>query len=179
MAVPDGIFFDEKEMLAMGWPLGVVQMLRRVFESDAVNLQVEIDNNTASIVILQANKANKISSAVLGNIVSQLSDGDIQDSGVASSQVTTNASDITTLNTVVANKVDKVGSAVLDNIATLLANGNIQDSGFKTSDLVMIVGTGNPNTIVTSNESRQFFDTAGGIQYNNPAVGVNTGWVAI
>ena len=48
MAEPDGIFFDEKEMLAMGWPFGVVQMLRRVFESDAVNLQAEIDANSGS-----------------------------------------------------------------------------------------------------------------------------------
>ena len=175
----DGSFFDEKQMLDLGWPLNVVQALRRVFESDAVNLQTQIDDNATNITDLQADKANKISSAVVDNLISQLADGDIKDTGIASSQVTDNADDISTLQTVVTNKVDKVGSATLDNIATLLANGNIQDSGFNPSDLVMIVGTGDPNTVVTSNEARQFFDTAGGIQYNNPNVGVNTGWVAI
>ena len=65
MAVPDGIFFDEKAMLAQGWPFGVVQMLRRVFESDAVNLQEEIDANSDSITELQNDKANKIRLLIL------------------------------------------------------------------------------------------------------------------
>lgn len=168
----DGIFFDEKQMLSLGWPLNVVQALKRVFESDAAILQDEIDS-------LNEIKADKINPFTEDNIVSQDDTGNIKDSGVAASQVTTNASDISTLQTVVTNKVDKVGSATLDNIATLLANGNIQDSGFNPLDLVMIVGTGNPNGVVTSNQSRQFFDTAGPTQYNNPNVGVNTGWVAI
>jgi len=175
----DGIFFDEKQMLSLGWPLNVVQALRRVFESEAVNLRIQIDANTGAIVVLQNEKADKIDTPTIGNIVSQDATGNIQNSGVAASQVTDNASDISTIQTVVLNKVDKVGGATLDNISTLLANGNIKDSGFSISDLVMIVGTGNPNGIITANESKQFFDTAGATQYNNPNSGVNTGWVAI
>ena len=176
MAAPDGIFFDEKAMLAMGWPFGVVQMLRRVFESDAVNLQTEIDANSDNIFTLQADKANKIDPATVDNIVIQLADGDIADSGVDIDQIGINTSSITDIEN---DKADKISSPTTGNLISQDAGGNIQDAGVDISDLVMIVGTGNPNGAVTSNNARQFFDTAGGVQYNNPAVGVNTGWVAI
>jgi hypothetical protein len=175
----DVVFFDEKEMLNLGWPLHIIEALRRVFESDAESLQAEIDNNSLLITGLQDDKANKIASAVTGNIISQLADGDIQDSGVAASQVTTNATDIGTLSTVVSNKVDKVGSATLDNVATLLANGNIQDSGQKLSDYVIIIGTGSPESAVTANQSKLYIDDAVPTQYFNPVPGNNTGWVAL
>ena len=168
----DGVFFDEKQMLALGWPFDVVQAIRRVFESDAVQLQAEI-------VILGNIKADKITPPTLNNLVSQDTEGNIKDAGIASTQVTGNASAITALQIVVTNKVDKVSGATLGNIATLLTGGNIADSGFSPADLVMIVGSGNPEGSVTSNQSRQFFDTAGSTQYNNANVGVSTGWVAI
>lgn len=46
----------------------------------------------------------------------------------------------------------------------------------------MIVGTGTPESSVTSNSSRQYYDTAGAVGlrfYVNSTVGVDTGWVAI
>lgn len=161
----DGIFFDEKQMLDLGWPLNVVRALKRVFESDAATLQSEIDDNSSAITVLQDDKANKIDSATVDNIVTQLSGGDIKDSGIAVS--------------VIAAKADKITSPTNNNLITQDGTGNIQDAGVDISDLVMIVGTGSPEGIVTSNNARQFFDTTGGIQYNNSTVGVNTGWVAI
>lgn len=54
--------------------------------------------------------------------------------------------------------------------------------GAAINNSVMIVGTGAPNGNVTSNDSRQYFDTAGAAGarfWVNPDVGENTGWVAI
>ena len=158
----DGIFFDEKQMLSLGWPLSVVQAIKRVFEADAVNLQIEIDGNTTSILINTANIATNT-----GNISTN------------ATNIATNSSDITSLSLVVANKVDKVSGAVLDNVATLLANGNIQDSGKKLSDYVIIIGTGAPEGVVTANQSKLYIDDAVPTQYFNPVPGNNTGWVAL
>ena len=154
MAV-DGIFFDEKRMLGLGWPLDVVEAIKRVFEADAVTLSIKVSANEIAIAQLDLD--------VAANTLS----------------IATNTSDISTLQTVVTNKVDKVGSATLDNIATLLANGNIADSGVKVSDLTVIIGTGAPNGVVTSNQSRLYIDDAVPTQYFNANVGVNTGWVAL
>lgn len=44
---------------------------------------------------------------------------------------------------------------------------------------VMDVGVVDPNGVVTSNNSRQYFNSVTGKQWNNPLVGVNTGWVLI
>ena len=43
----------------------------------------------------------------------------------------------------------------------------------------MQVGTGSPVGVVTSNASRQYFDTTAGTLYCNAVVGADTGWVAI
>jgi len=48
----DGIFYDEKKLLAMGWPLDVVEAIRRIFESDAVNLEIRITANEIAIAAL-------------------------------------------------------------------------------------------------------------------------------
>ena len=47
-----------------------------------------------------------------------------------------------------------------------------------TADLVMIVGTGSPESVVVSNFSRQFFDATGGVLYCNAIAGTDIGWVA-
>jgi len=44
---------------------------------------------------------------------------------------------------------------------------------------VMDVGVVDPEGIVTANNSRQYFNSATGKQWNNPVVGANTGWVMI
>jgi len=144
----DGIFFDEKQMLNLGWPLNVVQALKRVFESDAALLQEEIDTNAEAIT-------------------------------VNSDDISTNTTNISTNADNIELKADKILSPTTSNLITQTTLGNIQDAGVNISDLVMIVGTGSPEGVVTSNNARQFFDTTAGIQYNNSIVGVNTGWVAI
>jgi hypothetical protein len=44
---------------------------------------------------------------------------------------------------------------------------------------IMQVGTGSPEGSVTSNKSRQYFDSSAGTLYINPAVGADSGWVAV
>ena len=44
---------------------------------------------------------------------------------------------------------------------------------------VMDVGVVDPEGIVTANNSRQYFNSVTGKQWNNPIVGANTGWVMI
>ena len=155
----DGIFYDEKKLLAMGWPLDVVEAIRRVFEADAVQLDIRITANTVAIVALDGrvttNEAN----------------------------ISTNTADIA-LNTqsildLETDKADKVSGATLDNVATLLANGNYQDSGVKLSDYVVIIGTGSPEGVVTANQSLKYIDSAVPTEYYNPVAGANTGWVAL
>jgi hypothetical protein len=43
----------------------------------------------------------------------------------------------------------------------------------------MQVGTGSPEGAVTSNKSRQYFDSAASTLYINPVIGADSGWVAI
>ncbi len=43
----------------------------------------------------------------------------------------------------------------------------------------MQVGSGSPESSVTANASRQYFDTTTGTLYCNPVVGALTGWVAV
>ncbi len=170
---------DVKELT--GWPDPLIEEWLNIIRN-SILIATGTDENSQGI----AGKADKISPATEDNLVSQDAGGNIKDSAIASSAITDNAqgvSDnaaaITSLQIVVINKVDKVGGATADNIASFVAGGNIQDTGFKISDLVMIVGTGNPNGSVISNQSRQFFDTAGSTLYANPNAGVNTGWVAV
>lgn len=44
---------------------------------------------------------------------------------------------------------------------------------------VMDVGTVDPEGVVTANNSRQYFNSVTGKQWNNPVAGANTGWVLI
>ena len=44
---------------------------------------------------------------------------------------------------------------------------------------LMQVGTGSPEGVITSNKSRQYFDSSANTLYINPDVGSDSGWVAI
>lgn len=92
--------------------------------------------------------------------------------------ISTNSGDITNLQN---NKANIIGTPTTNAIVTQTAGGDIQNSGDLISDLVPIVGTGNPNGVVTSNKSLQFIDDtpAGETLYFNTVVGQNTGWFAV
>jgi hypothetical protein len=155
MAAVDGIFFDEKRMLGLGWPLDVVEAIKRVFESDAVTLSIKV-------------AANELAIAINSNSISDNSD-----------DIILNSNAIIALALIVSDKIDKVSGATLDNFATLLANGNVQDSGLNASDFTVIIGTGSPEGVTASNQSKLYIDDAIPAQYFNPAIGTNTGWIAL
>lgn len=46
-------------------------------------------------------------------------------------------------------------------------------------ELSPILGTGNPNGVVTSNYSLKYIDTAVPTEYYNTAIGLDTGWIAL
>ncbi len=58
MAFPDGIFFDEKRMLQLGWPLDIIEAIRRIFETDAANLTLRVEANEEAIIVLNARVDN-------------------------------------------------------------------------------------------------------------------------
>lgn len=55
----------------------------------------------------------------------------------------------------------------------LITTANSLDRNF------MQVGTGSPEGVVTSNKSRQYFDSAANTLYVNPVVGADSGWTAV
>lgn len=65
--------------------------------SHAVVLGAEHDAEYDAIAVAIATKANKVTGATSGNLASLSATGDLQDSGVAATQISTNATDITTL----------------------------------------------------------------------------------
>ena len=155
----DGIFYDEKKLLAMGWPLDVVEAIRRIFEADAVTLEIRITANEIAIAALDV----------------RVTDNETNIADNAASILINSAAILDLEN----DKADKVSGATLDNVATLLANGNYQDSGVKLSDYVVILGTGSPEGAVTANQSLKYIDTNVPTEYYNPVAGANTGWVAL
>jgi len=67
--------------------------------SHAVVLGAEHDAEYNAIATAIATKANKVTGATNGNLASLSASGDLQDSGVAATQISTNASNISTLET--------------------------------------------------------------------------------
>ncbi len=92
--------------------------------------------------------------------------------------ISTNSGDITNLQN---NKANIIGLPTDNAIVIQTLGGDIQDSGDLISDLVPIVGTGNPNGVVTSNKSLQFIDDTAAAEtlYFNTVVGQNTGWFPV
>jgi len=79
--------------------------------------------------------------------------------GINSTDISSNTAGIgdnsTDISTLQSGKANKSAPATTNNIATLSGSGDLQDGGDLISDLVTIVGTGNPNGVVTSNKSLQ------------------------
>jgi len=107
--------------------------------TNATVLGAEHDTEYNAIQTAIATKANKVASPTTGNIASLTGTGDIQDSGVAASQVTTNASNIATNTADIATNTADI--ATLDTSVT-----NIEAGVTATVYTAESVGTGTSKT---------------------------------
>lgn len=162
----NGLFFDENELLSLGISLPTVEAIKRLLEKD-------VDDNTSDVAQNTADIATNTTD-IAANTVDITSN---------SSNISTNTSDIgnnaTDIGSLQSGKADKVIPTVVNNIALLDGTGNLVDSGLVIADLLTQNNAGNPNGVVTSNQSRLCVDTTGGQIYFNPVVGVNVGWIAV
>lgn len=72
--------------------------------------------------------------------------------------------------------VDWPDSVINDYTTTI---GSLDALANQVAASTMIVDTGAPENVVTSNDSRQYFDSNTDKLYINPVVGAITGWVLI
>lgn len=78
--------------------------------TNAVFYGAHHDAEFDAIATAVATKANKVASPTSGNIATQAADGDIQDSGVAASQVTTNTTNIATNTSTISSHATTISS---------------------------------------------------------------------
>ena len=147
----DGTYFDEKELLSMGWPLWVVQYIKRSFEATADKLLKLIEINADGI------SENKQNIAKNTENITKNTDNIAENT----ENITKNTADIAKNK---ALKADKIRSPVLDNIVIQTADGNIKDGGFTIADLQTQTGIGTPEGSVISNLSLRYIDTTPGAE---------------
>jgi len=129
-------------------------------------------NDRTVVTVNTSDKADKVASATNGNLASLDNNGNLADSGVASSDVVTTSStagllkndgtvDTTSYVSDISGKADKVTSATSGDLAGLDANGNITDSGVASNIF--------PSTATSSNKLATMADVGSGgqtIQYD-------------
>ena len=167
----DGPFFDEKQLLQLGWPLWVVQAVKRVFESEANEIIIRVVKNEENIEINKDNiEANR------GSI-----EANAEQIGLNAENISLNSQAIEENAQNIEKKADKILIPTENNLINQDSNGNIKDAGVKASDYETQVGEGSPEGVVTANRSRMYIDKTTGSEtlYFNATLGSNTGWLPV
>jgi hypothetical protein len=167
----DGTFFDEKQLLQLGWPLWVVQAVKRIFESEANEIIIRVDENEENIEINKESiDANKESI-----------DANAYQIGLNAENISSNSQTIEENAQNIEKKADKISSPIENNLINQDSDGNIKDAGVKASDYETQVGDGSPEGVVSANRSRMYIDKTTGSEtlYFNAALGSNTGWLPV